>query len=290
VRNLALDVIDDAQCPLLLGHAGERLNDLLVEQRAGGEQEQRQHEDDGDRGAGFQDVAGGRGQDAGRGDRHPLHARLLRGLGQRFQLMREIRHPFERPPERRQPLGKLLADRIGVVDQVDDRAAEQIAGGDENEDRQQHQQRRRHHFRNPVFSQEAHDWRQRQRQQEGKHHRHEEGAGEIERGGRHQNEDPDHQRPHQAHVRPGIGTQVRAFGSACARSDLFGFHRFPCKPPADNECMAGLCPKRGSSGQGSKSRLSRHPEAGFERVARQAAGAGAVLAVSLRTSGATLVP
>jgi len=48
--------------------------------------------------------------------------------------MRQIHQPLKRPLELRQPLGELLADRIAVVYQVDDRSAEQIAGADEDED------------------------------------------------------------------------------------------------------------------------------------------------------------
>ena len=77
-RDLTLDIVDDAQRPLLFGEAGEGLHDLLVEQCSRGEQEQRQHEGDGDRRADRHEVARRPRQDSGLCDNHLLNARLRR--------------------------------------------------------------------------------------------------------------------------------------------------------------------------------------------------------------------
>ena len=77
-RDLALDVIDDAQRPLLFAEAREGLHDLLVEQRARSEQEQRQHEGDGDRRADRHQVARRSRQDAGLRHDDLLHAGFVR--------------------------------------------------------------------------------------------------------------------------------------------------------------------------------------------------------------------
>ena len=71
-----------------------------------------------------------------------------------------------------------------------------------------HQQRRRHHFRNAALAQEAHDRRQRQRQQEGENDRHEERAGEIERVDGHEQEDADEQRTHKMRIRAGSNARI----------------------------------------------------------------------------------
>jgi hypothetical protein len=149
----------------------------------------------------------------------------LGGLRQSLYLPRNLHDPFERTPQLRETFGQLLANHRGVVDEVDDRAAEQIACDGDDAERQQHQQCRRYHIGHAVFAQETDDRRQRQRQQESQDDRHEEGTGEGERVDRHEDEDADEQRTHQMHVRTRLDARIGALGSA--RSGGFGFHSGP---------------------------------------------------------------
>ena len=119
-RDLAFDVVDHAQRALLFAEPREGLDDLFVEHRARGEQEERQHEGDGRGRAGGQEIAGRLGEDAGLGDDDALHAGLLSRLGDLLDLVRDGHEFFERVAEFGQPLGDAATDLRRLVGKLHD--------------------------------------------------------------------------------------------------------------------------------------------------------------------------
>ena len=97
---------------------------------------------------------------------------------------------------------------------------------------EQDQQGGREIGRQAAFAQHAHDRRQRQREQEGEHDRHEEFAAEIERIDDGQQENADQRKPHE----PGVDDAQRAVRGDAAGPIDFRFHVLALKQCAGENC------------------------------------------------------